>query len=35
MHSLLDLELAMQLDRDRRSVRIGPSLRALAHRLHG
>ena len=34
MHSLLDLELAAQLDHDRRILRVGPSLRALIHRTH-
>ena len=29
MYSLLDLELAVALDSDRRTVRIGPSLREL------
>ena len=34
MHSLLDIELAIQLDRDRRCVRLGPSLSQLIHRGH-
>jgi hypothetical protein len=33
MHSLLDIELATRLDRDRHTLRIGPSLRSLIHRL--
>ena len=29
MHSLLDIELAVALDNDRRAVRLGPTLRQL------
>jgi hypothetical protein len=29
MHSLLDIELAVALDSDRRAVRLGPTLREL------
>jgi hypothetical protein len=35
MHSLLDIELATRLDRDRQTLRVGPSLRSLMHRLQG
>ena len=31
MHSLLDIELAVALDSDRRTVRLGPTLRELFH----
>jgi hypothetical protein len=34
MHSLLDIELAVALDNDRRAVRIGPTLRQLFHDQH-
>ena len=34
MHSLLDIELAVALDSDRRAVRIGPTLRELFHGDH-
>lgn len=34
MHSLLDIELAVLMDRDRRTLHLGPSLRSLIHRLH-
>ena len=34
MHSLLDIELAAAIDRDRRQMRLGPSLRELVHRGH-
>ena len=31
MHSLLDIELAVALDNDRRTVHLGPTLRELFH----
>jgi hypothetical protein len=31
MNSLLDIELAVALDSDRRAVRLGPTLRELFH----
>jgi hypothetical protein len=34
MHSLLDIELAVALDTDRRTVRLGPTLRELFHGTH-
>ena len=34
MHSLLDIELATRLDRERSAMRLGPSLRSLIHRIH-
>jgi hypothetical protein len=34
MHSLLDIELATRLDRERNTMRVGSSLRSLIHRLH-